>query len=185
MAAHFRFSEDDWKIISEPLQSRLGLVVQDDYYVPVRHLLEDAIDHWRLSDDDVLKRNEADCIEIWQAIINLRAKKNSDVGRRLIDSRFCEALDTLQKNCSELYNLLEKSTGPRLNRNDHRDFLITVLLVIWESHGGEARTSTASDNKTPSGPLIRFLIAVTNSLGIDLSPHAARKLVRKHREAAN
>jgi hypothetical protein len=183
MAAHFRFSEDDWKKISEPLQSRLGLLVQDDYCVPVRHLLEDVIDNWGLFGDDVLKKNAAACEEILQAIENLHATKESDVGRRLIDSQLLETLDALKYKCRRFLRNAESLITA--HKNGLRDLLIKRLLVIWESRGGKAKTSTASDNKTPSGPLIRFLIAVTDSLGIDLSPHAARKLVRKHREAAN
>jgi hypothetical protein len=176
MTAPFRFSEDDWKKISEPLQNHLGLIVQDDYCVPARHLLEAVIDYWRLSDDGVCKRNEADCEEILQAIKKIR---ESDVGRVLIDSQFLGSLDALEKRC---WLFLEDAEA-RFSRNDRRDRLIAELLIVWEDYyGGEAKTSTASDNKTPSGPLIRFLIAVMGSLGIELSPHAARKLVRNYRE---
>jgi hypothetical protein len=145
----------------------------------VRDDLEYVIDHWQLFDDDVLERNQADCMEILQAIQNLRATKESDVGRRLIDGSPFLALDAMEKDCS---NFLENAGTMRI-RNGRRDLLIRVLLIIWEQHGGKVRTSTT--NRVPSGPLVRFLIAVTSSLGINLSPDTARNLVRKHRKAAN
>lgn len=185
MIEPFRFSEDDWKRISEPLQSRLGLTVQDDYCVPVRHFLEDVIDYWRLSDADVCEQNEAACEEILQAIANLRATNELDVGRRLIDSQFLQSLDALEKKCSDFLENAETrlTRNGRQTRNGRRDLLIEMLLVVWKANGGEAKTSTAlSDGlETPAGPLIRFLIAVTDLVGIGLSPHAARKLIRNYR----
>jgi hypothetical protein len=137
MTAPFRFSEDDWKKISEPLQDHLGLIVQDYYYVPVRHLLEDVIDHWLLSDDIVWKRNAAACGEILEAIENLRATKESDVGRRLIDSQLSESLDALEKGCR---GFLENEERWLIKRNGRRDQLIVSLLVVWKAKGGKAKT---------------------------------------------
>jgi hypothetical protein len=179
--AHFRFSEDAWKKISEAL-AHLGPIVQDDYCAPVRHLLEDVIDHWLLLDAAVLSKNESVSWGIWQAVQTIRdAATKSDVGKRLVDSRVLEALGPLETKCSDFLREVEEVRSAarpgRVSRNGHRDQLIVLLLVIWKDRGGAAKTSMASDG-TPSGPLIRFLTAMTDSVGINLTPGAARKLVR-------
>jgi hypothetical protein len=188
--AAFRFSEDDWKKISEVLQGAGLIVPENDYEparmatpgaAPARLLLEHIIDFWLLmSDGNAAEKSGTACLEILKAIESLRAAiDSSDVGRRLTDSQFLGALNSLHHKGMSFLQLIEE--GPRRSKNLHRDLLITDLLLFWETCGGEARTSTASDN-TPSGPLIRFLITVTSSLNICLTPNAARKLVRTHRE---
>ena len=69
------------------------------------------------------------------------------------------------------------STGAkRHNRNHRRDVIAVDLIVFWGSFG-LVRRSTGG-----TGPLPRFLIAVTGSLGMRLTPSAAEALIKKFRK---
>ena len=44
--------------------------------------------------------------------------------------------------------------------------------------GGRAKRSTSYATGEPSGPLVEFLIKIAGAAGIDLTTHAAAKLIR-------
>lgn len=175
--APFRFSEDDWNSVLVSLANIPKW--KPDYSEGARNYIEEIVTIWQALDPKRVQGTLETCEKIIYAAENLAEASYTEIGRLLMPDA-STLLGGFAKSRIRAWELIRKVES-RKYRNDYRNELLGELIAIWEAAGGEARTSTGQDGTTPTGPLIRYLMAVTGPVGMSLSPNSAREFVRKYR----
>jgi hypothetical protein len=183
--AEFAYSDDEWsKIIAElPENVDLCAIRFQMEMICLGHVMMLQIKDWHERRENSLKKfnKKADeLLELWPSQLKARVDVLRE-GHPIIPIpqyvAFQEIVEWIKEQATPPH---PPKRGPRPFA---RDTFIRKLIFLWAQIGGSLGTSTSPVYGRATGPIVRFLIAAANPvLEKNLSPDAARTLVRKYRK---